>query len=401
MSETISLPIVQYVDGNVFITIDGESTALSLSRSLDGSEGENRDRNPFKKKQVAADNDVQALEEWLGTKRSKDTSRGYRKEVYRLMVWAVYVARKPISGLSVKDLNDFIAWLQDPFKEDEDTKQEPDKKSLPYSLIRGGLSATSLSYSLTVLRSLFRWLVDSGYLAGNPFALIDVKGYAKTARRILDHGVQERHLDQAEWAIVMECLELLPRETTLQKHSYHRMKFLVVFAYETGARRAELANGFMSEITFFETGWGWRVNGKGETLQRLLLTDRAIEALRQYRLYRDLPPYPEAGEEDIPIVARLGGKGGVSPWAITDMLINYFGFVVKFAQEHHPMRVGRLQRATTHWIRHTTATHQKAKGMAIEAISEHLRHKSIETTKRFYVADDEQRQRAELKKFES
>jgi site-specific recombinase XerD len=50
-----------------------------------------------------------------------------------------------------------------------------------------------------------------------------------------------------------------------------------------------------------------------------------------------------------------------------------------------------LRRASTHWLRHTSATHQADAGNDIRFIQKNLRHASIETTAFYFHAEDDLR----------
>jgi integrase/recombinase XerC len=55
------------------------------------------------------------------------------------------------------------------------------------------------------------------------------------------------------------------------------------------------------------------------------------------------------------------------------------------------MALATLRRASTHWLRHTAATHQADAGNDIRFIQKNLRHASIETTAIYLHAEDDRR----------
>ena len=56
-----------------------------------------------------------------------------------------------------------------------------------------------------------------------------------------------------------------------------------------------------------------------------------------------------------------------------------------------PARAAILRQASTHWLRHTSATHQADAGNDIRFIQKNLRHASIETTAIYFHAEDDRR----------
>ena len=110
-------------------------------------------------------------------------------------------------------------------------RQHPDWK--PFT---GPLAPSSIRQALTILGALFQYLLDAGYLHGNPLAL------ARRQKRGLAQppGV-ERYLDAELWQVVQDTLEALPRSGARDLHHYERARWLFHLLYLTGARRTEVA----------------------------------------------------------------------------------------------------------------------------------------------------------------
>lgn len=67
----------------------------------------------------------------------------------------------------------------------------------------GSLSANSIKYALSVIGTMYRWLVEQGYLLANPFSGMKVRG--ATASKPLD---AQRMFSQGEWALVRVIAKL-------------------------------------------------------------------------------------------------------------------------------------------------------------------------------------------------
>lgn len=84
------------------LTVPGPFERLRLPTHLDGSDG--RNRAVGKPAQIAAANDLQAIQAWLARfADTKTTFDNYRKEAERLFLWAVFQLGKPVSSLTHED----------------------------------------------------------------------------------------------------------------------------------------------------------------------------------------------------------------------------------------------------------------------------------------------------------
>jgi integrase/recombinase XerC len=63
-------------------------------------------------------------------------------------------------------------------------------------------------------------------------------------------------------------------------------------------------------------------------------------------------------------------------------------------QAGDPAGAATLRRASTHWLRHTAATHQADAGTDLRYIQKNLRHASLETTAIYLHAEDDRRHAA-------
>jgi hypothetical protein len=146
---------------------------LAIPSELDGSDGNNRSRNGTA--QIAAPNDLDAIRAWLARfVDTKTTFDNYRKEAERLLLWSVLQMGKPLSSLTHEDLLVYQHFLADPQPAARWTanggRKHPrgDPRWRPFY---GPLSATSQRQAMVILNVMFAWLVQAGYLAGNPLSL--------------------------------------------------------------------------------------------------------------------------------------------------------------------------------------------------------------------------------------
>ncbi|WP_246542649.1 tyrosine-type recombinase/integrase [Paludibacterium yongneupense] len=349
---------------------------------LSGEAGENRVRGRGWR-QIAADDDAAAIESWLATIENPHTRRAYRKEAIRLMAWAVSLRGKAVSSLRVDDLRLYLDWLAAPVR--------PAQWPAHWRLIQGPLQASSRRQAKVILQTLFDYLVNASYLASNPFRLLGTKQRGRDlggAGGGLDAagGIgMPRWLEPELWRWTLDFLDLLPTRTPQQVARAERLRFLLIWLYRTAARRSELAYARMAHIHFSYGMWLWRIAGKGGAVADIPLDSEALTALVRYRRYRALPDLPAADETATPIVTGLDGQTAVEGLQIYSALKWFFARAARAAEAINPGWAARLDAASTHWLRHSLASHAAQAGVPIHLTAERLRHRSHATTQRFYV----------------
>ena len=114
---------------------------------------------------------------------------------------------------------------------------------------------------MVILNVLFSWLVQAGYLAGNPLALSRQRT-PKAAPRIT------RYLEPGLWQEVKDFIASMPQETARDRAHYHRVRWLFTLLYLGGLRIAEVGGNTMGQ--FFvrrdrdgTMRWWLTVQGKG------------------------------------------------------------------------------------------------------------------------------------------
>lgn len=379
MNVADNLPIAKTVRD--YFPTDHDLT-ITLSAGLDGSDGANRNRSPGAVLQINANTDLEAIEVWLKAKKRKspNTLRSYRREAYRLLAWAVAFKGKPISSLTVDDVADFHSWLLAP-------EIHPEWNRRGWILIRGPLQDGSARLALVILSGMFRWLVEAGYLAGNPFRLFDDGSSSKEKAEEADAEI-EHVFDKELWDWIVATVDTYqPADTEcLEYRSFERARFIMIFLYWSGLRRHELVSVFMDKINFERGKWILRVKGKGrKKLEPVVLLPPAMNALRRYRVSRGLTELPTSAEKDVPLVAAHRGKKSVTDNYLNTLLKGLFERLAQDALLVNEQWSKKLESGTAHWLRHTLATHNAEAGVPMQDTADQLRHKSMDTTRRIYT----------------
>lgn len=343
-------------------------------------------------KLIAADNDVDAIKTWLAEfADSPQTFRSYRKEAERLLLWSINIAGKSISSLSREDMMRYQAFLSNPQPASHwvgANRPRGDKNWKPFT---GPLGPSSIRQALVIVHGMFEYLVSAGYLGANPLALM-----RRRNKLAMPAPGVERYLDHDLWQYLWGFLNALPQETRRQKQRYERSRWVFALFYLTAARISEVANGKMGD--FFSKYsreskaviWWWRVHGKGGKVEDVPVTSELIKAMSDYRAFLKLPALPQANES-IPLVAGIAGNGQITSAAIYLLMKADFRQAADYLRETDPFGAERLSLASTHWLRHTAATHQVDAGMDIRTVSKNLRHSRLETTMRYQHAENDRR----------
>lgn len=367
---------------------------FSTSIQMDGSSGSNRARTGAR--QIRADNDIDAIRAWLARFLDKQTTfDNYRKEAERLLLWSTLQLGKPLSSLTHEDWLLYQMFLKDPQPVNRWVSAEGRKyprTSPNWRPFAGPLSASSQRQAGVILNTLFSWLVNAGYLAGNPLALSRERR-RRTAPRVT------RYLDDDMWHEVKMTVDGMPRETPREREHYLRLRWLVSLCYVCGLRISEITRNSMGG--FFrrrdrdgEERWWLEVLGKGDKLRIIPATDELMVELARYRRELSFPPYPVPGEST-PLLLPIGGK----PRAMTRGGVHDI-FKVIFARTadrlsqrgpEHAHAAARVRQASAHWLRHTAGSHMANNDVDLRHVRDNLGHESISTTNAYLHSSDDAR----------
>jgi len=364
---------------------------LSLPLVLDGRAGVNRARAGHP--QITADNDVDAVKAWLARAADKKTTLDtYRKEAERLLLWCAIECGKPLSSITHEDWLQYKAFLKQPAPAARWVSAEGRKYPRAHPDWRpfaGPLSASSQRQTAVILNALFSWLVNAGYLAGNPLSLSRHRK-PRGAPRIT------RYLDDDIWAAVKETIEAMPRDTLKRQERYRRDRWLFSVLYLCGLRISELIGTPMGAL-FGERDrdgvqrWWLEVLGKGDKVRIVPATSELMAELRTYRNGYGLPPSPYPGDLT-PLLLPLGGAPrAMSRGGVHVIIKSVFESTANRLHEHGDAFAGlgeRVMQASAHWLRHTAGSHMANKDVDLRHVRDNLGHESIATSSGYLHSAD-------------
>ncbi|ABX19915.1 site-specific integrase [Burkholderia multivorans] len=372
--------------------------ALRVPAALDGSAGLNR--APVPAHQAELNTDLQAVHAWIATRgaRSEATRRAYRREAERLLLWAIVAKGKPLSSLNTMDCAEYLdVFLRDP---------QPAARWIGRSRVErfdpawrpfvGPLSERSRDTARRILNAMGEWLVAQQYLRVNPFAGLP-------AAPSVPIDATGRSLTRAQWQYVLQTV-LRPTsafdggDSQLANRSANqaanaRDAFLLLFAYVTGLRRAEIAAATTGALTrtaldgALDDAWSLKVMGKGRRARTVPMPRRLIDALRAQLRARPIPLTLETAPADTPLIANLVTGEALHPDVVGRLYKGIFARAADQLAATYPNAAADLRRASTHWLRHTFANHGLDAGADIRDMQELLGHASLGTTTLYTKAD--------------
>src|SRR6185437_7479932 len=133
--------------------------------------------------------------------------------------------------------------------------------------------------------------------------------------------------------------------------------------YATALRVSEAAQARSSDFVRRRGKWWLRVLGKGGVYGEVPIRDELMADLARYRTFHGLPPTPSP-LDTTPVILSIAGRveDGLTPTAVYLIVKDAFGQAADTLAARDPVTEAVLRRASTHWLRHTAASHQADSG---------------------------------------
>ena len=366
---------------NLIVTLD--KLPQYLDEDVDGSRGNNRHPDSGRS---SAQNDFEAIGLWL--KRfdsSPHTRTNYRKEIERLYLWSINRGMA-ISDLTLDDMEDYKKFLQDPQPKEEWCGPPIGRDDPNWRPFSGKLSPSSRNQSLTILSSGFTFLVEMGYLKYNPLKLIFKRDLRQQINKT---GKIDRYLEHDLWNFLWDYIKNYQPTDDKDKAIHQRRIFLFRILYLLAPRLSEVAQHSMGSFLQERGKWWWEVTGKGNKTAKIPVPMAMIAALKEYRVFLGLSPLPRPGDST-PLIPSLDDTNKrVSSKMIYLIVKDSLSQAATKLEKVSPHQAEKLRKASTHWMRHTSLTHQADKGIDIRHLQATARHASITTTQRYLHEEED------------
>ncbi len=365
---------------------------LVLPPHLDGSQGLYRN---LQGGLLSAQNDVEAVKQFLNEYLSSAaTYRAYQKEVERLLLWSVVQLQKPLSSLTREDFSHYAEFLSNPQPAELWCGPKRGRKGARFSPgwkpFVGPLSPLARKTALVIINSLFNYLVQAGYITGNPLALMRQRH--KTPEHVRGHkyNVMQRALDHEQWEALMHTLRQLPQSTTQEQAHFHRMRYVVALLHFLALRVGELASHHMRDFVLIRGHWKFLVVGKGGKQADIPVHSELLDILQEYRTWHRLTALPTP-QEETPLILNVSGQKAITDRRINQLLKHLLNQAAQHLASTNPHKALMMQRASAHWFRHTSITQQAEEGIPLPHIKANARHSSLDTTMLYIHTEDDER----------
>jgi site-specific recombinase XerD len=201
-----------------------------------------------------------------------------------------------------------------------------------------------------------------------------------------------------------------------------RLSLALELLYATGLRLSEVVVARVDDLRKVEfppdrddheplEGWLLTVVGKGNKLREVPVPGEVVAALGQYLARRGLEADVEHAAnrgahllgkpadlaEKAPNLAsaKPDAKQGIAANTLYDQIKRFFGECAKVLKNREDAQgARRFEQASTHWLRHTHASHAIAAGLPVEIGQQNLGHASLATTTVYVATETKRRLRA-------
>lgn len=385
---------------------------LQLPVELSGITGANRAFDSM----MEIPDDLAAVAKWIEFKaENPNTRRTYQAQIERFLLWLVQEKNRPLSSAMPEDCKEYVAFLEALGAPGAEWQWRlpraawvGDKRprwSSEWKPFAGVTTERTRALAVTVLKGLFVWLVEIGYLRRTPWS--NVKTPAVSGKRIkVDHAINAR-----QWRAVLDELAAMP-----QDERYFRLRIILMLGYTGGLRQDEMIRLDVTHLQRTPDGdWELKVRGKGGKLREVPVARAVFGHLQDYMETRGHGRNPiewrdkrvtvpgrivAAFERPLPLLSALtpGMQRAqktkdlpLSARAMSQLLKSVFDAAAERLEDLIDAHL--LRQASAHWLRHTSATEMINHGIPVVDVQEILGHADSATTA-LYTHADRKRKRA-------
>jgi integrase/recombinase XerD len=278
---------------------------------------------------------VERFDDFLALEQgaSVQTSRAYKLDIARFVMYASIKGAKAPAEIGAKMLREFVYHLKDL-----------------------GLSPASIRRNVSAVRTYFKFMLGEGFVVRDPSERLETPKKWRTLPEVL--GIEE--------------IEKLLAAPSLDEPLAFRDRAMLELAYGAGLRVSEWISLGVRDVMLQDHVV--RVFGKGAKERLVPIGRRAIGAIAIY--LRELRPKLEKGEGKGRLFLNSRGRplSRMGAWKILRKYVD---------------QVGITKPVSPHTLRHSFATHLLEGGADLRAVQEMLGHVDISTTQIYTHVDRE------------
>lgn len=197
---------------------------------------------------IEANTDLDAIKLWLAQYDATSyTFRSYKQSVERLINWALFERRKPLSSLDEDDFFAFTLFLSDPQPNWKWISAKSTARSdINWTPLIGQLSPNSILHVLVILRVMCNWLWNVGYCdIGRSLRQHSVRSFQHPSALILSikRGAPLDVIRFDDWQLLRRSLDQEQRSN----HNF-RARMLVELMYYGSLKEKEIAEICIDDI---------------------------------------------------------------------------------------------------------------------------------------------------------
>lgn len=332
-----------------------------------------------------SDDEIVAL--WLRRPNlSPRTVRNCRKEADRFILW-IRAHQLELRAVHYEHLLAYAEFITDPQPAADWIAAGKWRRTDPrWRPFLGPLSPISQRQALVVLQSLFRWAHSADYLKANPAKLLG-------SMSVPAADEVTRFLPLPAMPFLQAAAATLPADKPAEKLRMARARFILLAYYLTAARLSELVAADMSNFRRNRHGQWWlHLVGKGNVNGKVPVPGQLLDELQAYRIAFGLPPLPSP-REDTPLLLNTRGtklRATSHPIARCVKLIMHRGAQLATEAGQGDL-ADQIAQASTHWLRHSSLTHQVDAGADLKTVQLNARHAKLSTTGLYLHKEDSRR----------
>lgn len=334
-----------------------------------------------------ATSDVDIVRLWLRRPNlSPLTVRNCRKEADRFLLW-IHAQGLGLRDVRYEHLLGYAQFITNPQPAADWVASGKWPRTDPrWRPFLGPLSEISQRQALVNIKALFRWALAAEYLRSNPAQLL-------TGLNAPTQDEVTRFLPKAAMPLLYAAADALPCHHPTELMRQARARFIVTAYYLSAARLAELASADMGSFHRDRHGkWWLHLMGKGRRKGKVPATAELISALKRYRTAFGLTELPSPGDQTPLLLTTRGPSRRATHHPIARSLKTIFSSAAALARHSSiPDLAEQLERASTHWLRHSSLTHQVDSGAPLKTVQLNARHAKLSTTGLYLHKEDDQR----------